>query len=528
MKSTLTLIVACIALAACAVQPADHAKLAASIGTVAPTAWSVDVPQDTADADAWWGQFGDPVMHRLIDDVLTGNLDLKAAAERVKQAQAEVAVSRAALLPELDATGTAVDARQNTPPPLGYVRQAGIGVAATWQPDVFGGERLAVLAARAQLSGTQQALDQFRLALAANAASAYIDLRWAQAGLRILQDNADVRARALRLTRRRLEMGLSTNLDVARAQNQLSDLASRIPRVQSAIQHQLSLIAIYSGRTPESASALLGADGGVPTPGTGVPNVLPSEALLRRPDVRRAYAEVEEHAAQVGVSKAQRYPKFTLRLTDGLLASSYLGMPTLTDNLFSAALGVTSPIFNAGRIDADVASSESRMRESELNLRQTMLQALKEVEDTRSDVVSTAQQAERLDAALDASGQALRLSTELYKAGAASFLDVLTAQDAYLKDDDALNQARRERALAAVAMYRSLGGGWEVRGRDTPDATNVISANDAAGGVQSEPLQGQGQYFTAGYRRLLLEGVGHFPPREVADAVADALVEHLR
>jgi NodT family efflux transporter outer membrane factor (OMF) lipoprotein len=428
-------------------------------------------------------------MHQLIVDVLAGNLDIQAAVERVKQAQAETAVRRAALLPELEANGKAADVRQNAPPPLGYVRQAGIGLSASWQPDVFGGERLAVLAAQAGVSGSQEALNQLRLALAANTASAYIDLRWAQAEWQILQDNAEIRARALRLTRRRLEMGLSTNLDVARAQNQLSELQSRIPRVQSAIQHQLSLIAIYSGRTPESTNALLNTSGAIPAPSTGVPDVLPSEALLRRPDVRNAYAAVQERAAQVGVSRAERYPKFTLHLTDGLLASSYLGLPTLTDNLFSAALGATSPIFNAGRIDADIAKSESRMRESELNLHQTLLRALKEVEDTRSDLVSTAQQADRLGSALDASGQALRLSMELYKGGAASFLDVLSAQDVYLKDADALNQAKRERVLATVAMYRSLGGGWEESGDDVPNATKVTSTNDVAGVLASRRPQ---------------------------------------
>jgi outer membrane protein TolC len=204
-------------------------------------------------------------------------------------------------------------------------------------------------------------------------------------------------------------------------------------------------------------------------PAQSVPQILPSEALLRRPDVRTAYATVEQRAAQVGQSKAQRYPQFNLNLADGLLASSYLGLPTLTDNLFSAALNATSPIFNAGRITAGIDESQSKLRESQLDLQQTMLQALKEVEDTRSDLVSDAVQVDRLGGALDASGHALRLSTELYKDGASSFLDVLDAQQAYLRDSDALNQAKRERALAAVALYRSLGGGW--------DAPAAVAAN---------------------------------------------------
>jgi len=459
-----------LGLAACAVQPETHADLPHVAQSVAPAAWSVDAPQDTVDANAWWARFGDPVMHQLVESVLNGNLDVQAAVERVKQAQAITTQQRSTLLPELDATATAADQRENAPPPLGYVRQAGFGVAASWTPDVFGGERLAVLAAQAQVAGREAALNELRLALAANTAAAYIDLRWAQSELQILSDNEQIRSRALKLTQERLHYGLSTQLDVARAQNQLQDLQAQIPHVQSTVEHQLSLIAVYSGRTPESVDNLLLTQAcDIPAPAQSVPQILPSEALLRRPDVRTAYAGVEQRAAEVGAAKAQRYPQFKLNLADGLLASSYLGLPTLTDNLFSAALNATSPIFNAGRITASIDENESKMRESQLGLQQTMLQALKEVEDTRSDLVSDAVQVDRLGGALDASGHALHLSTELYKDGASSFLDVLDAQQAYLRDSEALNQAKRAHALAAVALYRSLGGGW--------DAAPALAAN---------------------------------------------------
>jgi NodT family efflux transporter outer membrane factor (OMF) lipoprotein len=463
MKKRFIEILASLSVVACAVQPATHANLPDTVNTVAPVSWSVDVPKDNVDATAWWSQFDDPVLHRLVASVLSDNLDLQAAAERVKQAEAITTQKHAALLPQLDVSASASDARQNTPPPLGYVKQAGVGLALGWTPDVFGGERLEWLAAQARVVGQQHALDDLRLALAANTASAYVDLRWAQTELQILQDNVAIRERTLQLTQERLKYGLSTQLDVARAQNQLSELQASIPLARSTIQHELSLIAVYSGRTPESVDKLvLDAPGPIPVPAGTAPLTLPSEALLRRPDVQVAYATLEQRAAEVGVSRADRYPKFSLRLTDGLLASSYLGLPTLTDNLFSAALNATSPIFNAGRITAEIEQSESKMRESQLNLHQTMLQALKEVEDTRSDVVSTAEQTQRLGDALTASDQSLKLANRLYKAGATDFLDVLTAQQTYLQDLNQLNQARRARALAAVALYRSLGGGWSL------------------------------------------------------------------
>lgn len=454
-----------LTLSACAVQPATHADLPGTVSQIAPPAWSVEAPHDSVSAQAWWAQFGDPVMHDLIETVLTGNLDVQAAVERVKQAQYLVAQNRAALLPEVDANAGASAARQNTPPPLGDVRRAGVGLSASWSPDVFGGERLAVLAARARVSGSEAALNQLRLALAANTAAAYIDLRWAQAQLRILDENEQIRSRALKLTQERLHYGLSTQVDVVRAQNQLEELRAQVPAMRSTVQHQLSLIAVYAGRTPESVDReFLTEAHDIPVPAQNVPAVLPSDALLRRPDVRTAYAKVEQRADEVGVSKAQRYPRFKLDLADGLLASSYLGLPTLTDNVFSAALNAASPIFNAGRITANIDASESRMRESQLALRQTMLLALKDIEDNRSDLVGGAARVERLGAALDAANHALRLSNELYKGGATDFLDVLAAQEAYLRDAESFNEAKRRHALAAVALYRSLGGGWDASG----------------------------------------------------------------
>ncbi|PMS14354.1 RND transporter [Trinickia dabaoshanensis] len=445
----------------CAVQPAMHHTLPESVESIAPTTWDIKVPLPDVDASAWWARFRDPVLDQLIATVLHGNLDVQAAGERVKQAETLTVEKRAALLPELDATAQAVDRRQNTPPPVGYVKQAGVGLALSWSPDVFGGERLDMLQAKAGLMGQKHTLDAIRLALAADTASAYVDLRWAQQTLRILKDNVQIRRRALELTRKRLAFGLSTELDVTRAQNQLDVLEARIPATQAQIEHQLNLIAVYSGRTPESVDRLvLKQAGDIPAPADGVPRTMPSQALLRRPDVLSAYAQVERRAAEVGVAKAQRYPKFSLNLTDGVLAASYLGLPTLTDNLFSAALSATSPIFNAGRITAGIARRESQMRESEFELRQTMLQALREVEDSRANLVSTADSTRRLTSALASSHKALDLSNQLYKGGATDFLDVLSAQEVYLRDSDALNQARRERALSAVALYRSLGGGW--------------------------------------------------------------------
>ncbi|MGI4813232.1 MAG: efflux transporter outer membrane subunit [Janthinobacterium lividum] len=444
--------------AGCAVQPATHADLNASVAQTVPADWSASAPESDATLDAWWGRFADPTLQTLIQTVLQHNLDLDAALERIQQAQAASAQADSYLSPTLTATGNAADTRQNAPPPLGYVRTAGAGVAASWNPDVFGGVRLELLAAEARTRGAVEAANELRVALAASTAADYMQLRWAQNDLRILNDNVAIRTRALRLTERRHEFGMATRLDVVRARNQLNEIEARVPAARAAIAHQTTALAVLSGATPESFEIRGGP--AVPIVSAVLPTLLPSTAMLRRPDVRRAYTVVEARAAAVGAARAQRYPQFTLRLSDGLLAASYLGLPTLTDNLFSAALGVTSPIFNAGRITASIAGSESGLREAQSQLHQTMLGALKDVEDARTDLLALSEQVAKSDAALDASQQALTLSIQLYRGGASSFLDVLAAQNAYLNDAQALNRARRDDALAAVGLYRALGGGW--------------------------------------------------------------------
>jgi NodT family efflux transporter outer membrane factor (OMF) lipoprotein len=469
MKSIIAITIACLAalgVAGCAVPPAQHADLDTKVANIAPNAWREQAPTENIDADVWWQQFGDPVMHDLVASTLRGNLDLQAAAERVRQAEALERQVDAARRPELDATAQAAYVRQNTPPPLGYVKEAGAGLALTWEPDVFGGQRLAVLAARARASGSRQALDALRLALAADTAAAYIDLRWQQNELQILSDQSKSRGRELALTEERLRYGLSTRLDVERARGQLEDIRAQIPRARARVAQQLHLLAVLAGRPPESVDALLDRPTPIPVPAQQLPRTLPSQALLRRPDVLEAYATIEQRAAEVGEAHAARYPHFQLSLTDGLLASSYLGLPTLTDNLFSAALNAASPIFDAGRIQAGIDANESRLRESELALHQTMLEALRQIEDARNDLVSDDAEAARLADALQASDHALQLSDRLYRGGAANFLDVLTAQQAYLVDAQSLNAVKRAHALAAVALYRALGGGWSMQAPD--------------------------------------------------------------
>ena len=289
-KILLALLSELCAARACAVQPATHADLPATVAVGGARQTGASTRRKTrVDAAAWWAQFGDPVLHELVGSVLSQNLDVQAALERVKQAKP----SRRSGAPRCCRNSTRAppprDARQNTPPPLGYVRQAGIGL--TLELDARRVRRRA-----SGTAGRAGAVDgpracasmQLRLALAANTASAYVDLRWAQSEQKILQDNVcDPRTR-IATDAGAHEVRLSTQLDVARAQNQLSELQARFPRAAvddpASVEPDRGVFGPHAGIRRYARARHARADSRRRQ--DAVPQMLPSEALLRRPDVR--------------------------------------------------------------------------------------------------------------------------------------------------------------------------------------------------------------------------------------------------
>jgi len=460
----IALIVALAMLGGCVSLPRNETVAAAASNL--PSAWRASNGgiDETAELAQWWNGFADAQLRGLIDKALARNYDLKAAVERTRQARALSAVARSSLFPELNLNASATRQRSHVPPPVGLASDAGIGVSGSWVIDIFGGNQLAALAAAAQAQATDEARRDFEVALTASVATAYIQLRGLQRQRAIVEENIVVRADTVHLTQVRYQAGLATDLDVARAQTQLQRAQASVPDVQRRIDNELGTLAVLTGDPPESIDRALLSAAPIPPAPPALPRQAPAELLERRPDLRQAARRIDVAVANLGVAKADLLPKFTLSFGDAIDRLAYRGMPAVTDNLFTLGLGIFWPLFNAGRIHANIDAQDAALQQAGYAFDQTLLNALQDVEVAYTDVRAQRERGARLSLAVDSAQRSSTLAQKLYNAGEADFLSVLDAHTQVLDTQSELVQAQTDAAVSAVSLYRALGGSWQ----DTP------------------------------------------------------------
>jgi NodT family efflux transporter outer membrane factor (OMF) lipoprotein len=465
------LFVVAATLSACVSVPRSDAVVVGA--SELPAAWhaSAGHTDEGADLAAWWNGFTDPQLRALIDRALAHNYDLKAAVERSRQAQALITVTRASLYPDLNVAGSASRQKSHVPPPAGMATDAGIGIGGSWTVDVFGGNQLAALAATARAAATDEARRDFEVSLTASVATTYMQLRGLQRQLEILDGNIAARADTLHLTQVRYEAGLATDLDVARAETQLRQVQASLPDVQRWIDNDLGLLAILTGDPPESFDKALAATAALRLGSPTLPKQAPAVLLERRPDLREAARSIDAASASLGSAKADLLPKFTLSFGDSTDHLAYRGLPGVTDNLFNVGVGVFWPLFNAGRIHANITAQNAGLKHAEYAFDQALLNALQDVESAYTNVRAQRERSARLALAVDSAQRSSHLAQDLYDAGRADFLSVLDAHTQVFDSERELTQAQTDVAVSAVSLYRALGGGW----RPSSDEATMIS-----------------------------------------------------
>lgn len=461
MSSLLSLLSA-LALSACVSLPSDDVTRTAALRT--PSAWK-SIPDTSAaysDVPTWWTHFSDTTLNSLIGRAIADNYDLKAAEERVRQAQAHIVETDSRRFPDLNLVGDLSRVRTHVPPPGGIVDDAGIGVAGSWDIDVFGADQLQTLAAQAQAQASIESRRDFAVALAASVGVTYVNLRGLQRQFAILKENAVARSSTVELTRARYTAGLATDLDVARAEVQLEQVEALLPDTERRIHNAMGELAVLTGTAPESADGIRLADGPMPPALPDLPRLEPASLLERRPDLRRAARDVDVAAANLGTAKDELLPKFTLSFGASRDRAAFQGAPAVTDGIFNIGVGIFWPLFNSGRIRADIAAQGSALRQAEDEFNQTLLVALQDVESSYTDVQAYRQRCAELQTAVDAAQRSLQLANELYAAGELDFLAVLDAQTQLLDAQRDLIAAQTNASLASVSLYRALGGGWDT------------------------------------------------------------------
>jgi NodT family efflux transporter outer membrane factor (OMF) lipoprotein len=412
-------------------------------------------PTDPKDLAIWWQRLDDPLLDELVERALAGNHDVRAARARVKEAMAHRAVAEAGLWPIVRAK---IALAPKEPPKHQNPKQA-TGVEGSWVPDVFGSQRRGVEASEGDLGASEEDLHEALVNLSATVVQEYVDLRALQARIAIAQQNVDAQTDTAQIATWRAQAGLTTVLDVERAETNTAQTRSQLPELRAQLEGTKNRLAILVGEVPGSLAGQLEAAGSIPAVPDGIAVGVPAETLLQRPDVRRAERQLAAETARIGVAKAAAYPSISISGAIGTTTLSPAGVEGVSAAL---ATEIAQVIFDHGAIHARIRAQKAVRTEALAHFQQTALSALDEVED--SITAFTEEQERRVDLASAAAsaGRAALLSRERYASGLVDFEVVLDAERSLYSLQDQLVASEQLVASDLVRLYRSLGGGWST------------------------------------------------------------------
>ena len=414
----------------------------------------------------FWKQFDDPTLDQLVGDALSANYDLRIAVGRLVQARALRNESRFDLAPTVTASGGYT--KQRTPAvedPFGGAyteRLYNAGFDATWELDFFGGVRRNIQARNAELQGEVANLHDAQVSVIAEVARNYFELRGEQTQLAVARANVKNQEQVLQLTQAQRAAGSGTDLDVARAQAQLSTTLSTIGPIEAAIARSIHRLGVLTGREPDALTGVLSAPHDLPSLPHIVPVGSPAQMLRRRPDIRVAERNLAASTDQVGVAISNLFPKVTFTGNFGFAADSLAGFGTAGSRAYTIGPGISWPAFDLGRVHEQIAGARAGSVIALDEYHSTVLNALEETEDALVTHARDRDQLEHAQDAASASETAARLAKIRYEGGLVDFLSVLDAERTELQAEDALAQDRTETATSLIAVYKALGGGWET------------------------------------------------------------------
>jgi multidrug efflux system outer membrane protein len=470
-------------------KPVIHTALAAAVaaalsacGTIGPdfkapqgveTAAYRHAPVNQANETArlpadWWTVFGDQTLNTLEQRALHDNPNVRAAAQRLVQAQAQLGVVRAGQLPSVNVQAGVSNSRTSAETSQGLAlghrsiegNNYSAGVGFSWELDLWGRVRRIVEAADAQALAAQDDRDGVMLMLSSQVATTYWQLRGLDAELAILRNALATRRESQELIEARFNAGLSNELDVSRTRIERANAEADLHEAQrqrNTLEHAL---AVLVGASPSAPVVAAVQDAALPQP-PGIPVGLPASLLGQRPDLASSVANLQAFNAQVGVAQGAFYPALSLTGNYGYASENLRNLAQGSARQFSfGPLALSLPIFDAGRNRANLKLAQARYDEAVANHEARLLTALREVEDALSDVQQRQQQGEVQAQAQQAASRALLVAQARYDRGVSTYIDVTDAQRSTLAADRAAAQIRTQRLLAAVSVARALGGGW--------------------------------------------------------------------
>jgi len=479
-------------------------KTPASFSEIPPTATTQPSRTNAQpiEISQWWATFRDPELSSLIRRAAASNLDLKQAESRIRSARWSRVIAASGLYPTVNLGGDYLGARgsknvkfplsafgapiksekkdstssgsggASSGAPLSPLGGGGLpgvetniyqaGFDASWEIDIFGGTRRSIEAAEADYKASVESRNDVYVSLLAEVARNYVELRQTQNQIRITNENLDTQKASLALTQERFRAGVTTQLDVSRAQAQVADTAAGIPSLDAQMHQTIHRLGVLLGEQPAELTGELTQTGVIPAVPDVVPVGVPTDLLRRRPDIRRAERQLASATAHVGVATADLYPKFTLIGTFGFDASKFSHIADYSSRYWSIGPGVTWPVFNAGRIRANIQTYNESQQQALTTYEQTVLQAMEDVEDALVAYSREQMRRQALADSVAANKQSVDLATQQYRQGVVDFLTVLEAQRSLFLAEDQLAISDAQIAADLVALYKAIGGGWEL------------------------------------------------------------------
>ncbi|MCE5336507.1 MAG: efflux transporter outer membrane subunit [Desulfobacteraceae bacterium] len=471
------------------------------------------VKQEAADYTQWWTVFEDPVLNNLIETARRQNPNLQVAGLRVLEARAQLGIAIGSQFPQqqqLEAGYTNSQASRNaansTSGDLNY-QTYNYSLSAGWELDFWGKYRRSVESADASMAASVADYDTALVSLTGSVASTYALVRIYEERLQVARENVELQRSSFDLVEARYRNGAVTDLDVQQAKAQLYDTESQIPSLEIGLKQAKHALSVFLGVPPSDLTELLQGANTIPVPPSEVAVGIPAELIKRRPDVRSAELQAAAQCAQIGIARAELFPRISLTGSFGFLASDSPFTNTHGSNFsdlfswrsFTMTTGPTIqwPILNYGRIRSNVRVQDARFQQLLVNYANTVLTAAKEVEDSLVSFLKGQDQVALLSQSVDAAKRAVDLSTIQYREGAIDFQRLLTAQQSLVQQQDRLTQARGSVTTSLVSLYKALGGGWQPRlqkdfvseetirtMRSRTDWGNVLPVKDIPGDLQ--------------------------------------------
>ena len=476
------MIAAIFLITGCSMVGPDFVKPKAPVETEWLEARDPIIKTAPSDYKAWWSAFNDPVLDNLIENAYQQNLPLQISGIRILQARAQLGVLIGNVYPQQQQGRGGAQYNhlsENSPNSLNiddsfWQYNAGFDVA--WELDLWGKFRRAVESGVANLEASIASYDDVLISLTAEVARTYVLLRTFEERLEIARENVKIQQRSLEIAEIRFKAGAVTELDVAQAKSLLGNTEALIPRFEAGIRQAKNALAVLLGKLPGEIDHMIGGAKLIPKTPPEIVVDVPAELMRRRPDIQLAEYQIATQTPLIGVSKADLYPAFELFGSFGLLTSnsrntkgggpdgsSFSDLFDVDSFEFFGGPSIRWNILNYGRINNQVRVEDALLQQLIVNYENTVLRAQQEVEDSMVGFLRRQEEAGFLEDSVKASQRSVNLSMLQYREGQVDYQRVLDSQRFLADQQDVWTATRGNVIINLIAMYKALGGGWQIR-----------------------------------------------------------------